>query len=137
MILWESKYELGIETIDLQHRQLVEMASGLSDLLIGAQDGDDIYDDIMALLDSLTQYTIKHFEYEEMLMDQAGYHALDVHQQEHRKLIEDLQNLDLSMADIDQIAFGKKVLKFLITWVFKHISGTDFLYKDALTKEII
>jgi len=46
----------------------------------------------------------------------------------------DNQDLDLDTIDEEQVVYGKKILKFLITWVFKHISGTDILYKDLFIK---
>lgn len=132
MIAWESKYETGIESIDNQHMQLVAMISELSELVTSAVQGDDIYDEMMAMLESLTQYTVDHFKYEEALLEQFQYDELAAHKVEHEKLIAEIESLDLRSADEDQAAFGKKIMKSLISWLFKHISGTDFLYRDLL-----
>jgi hemerythrin len=132
MIKWDAQYELGIQSIDEQHMRLVELTSELSDLLTNAVDGDDIYDEMVRIIKALTDYTVYHFNYEESLMEKVSFDAIEPHKGEHNKLIQEIQNLDLRAVDEDQIAYGKKILKFLITWVFKHISGSDFMYREKM-----
>jgi hemerythrin len=134
MITWDKQYETGFETIDNQHKELVRIISRLSDLLTDAVDGDDIYDDMVAIIDDLTAYTIYHFKYEEDLFNQFNYESKEAHMAEHSKLINDIHELDLRQAEESPVVFGKKILKFLISWLFKHISGTDFLYKDFMAQ---
>lgn len=130
MLKWESHYELGIESIDNQHKKLLEIAGELSDLLTNAIEGDDIYDEMVRIVDELTQYTVYHFAFEEKIFEAIGYGGAEKHIEEHRKLVKEIEGIDLRAIDEDQVAHGKKILNFLITWVFKHISGSDFLYRD-------
>lgn len=130
MIQWEKQYELGIESIDSQHKKLIEITSNLSVLLTGAVQGDDIYDEMVEIIHELSKYTVEHFKFEEGLFDQLGFEFKEKHIEEHNKLISEIEALDLRAVDEDQITYGKKILKFLITWVFKHISGSDVLYKE-------
>lgn len=130
MIQWEKQYELGIGTIDEQHKQLVEITSRLSELLTNAVQGEDIYDEMVSIIEELTDYTVYHFKYEEDLFEKLNYEFKDAHIDEHNRLIQEISALDLRAVDEDQVTYGKKILKFLITWVFKHISGSDSLYKD-------
>ncbi len=132
MIQWEQQYELGIKSIDDQHKRLIEITSELSLLLTNAVGGEDIYDQMVEIIQEITDYTIYHFKYEESLFEKVNYPFKAVHIKEHNDLISEIENLDLRAVDEDQITFGKKILKFLITWVFKHISGSDFLYKDLM-----
>ena len=134
MIQWESQYELGIKSIDDQHKRLIEITSHLSELLTNATNGEDIYDDMVTIIDSLTQYTISHFQFEEALFHKYNYASKEAHIEEHNKLIQEISNLDLRAIDEDQVTYGKKILKFLISWVFKHISGSDFLYRELFIK---
>lgn len=130
MIQWEKQYELGIATIDDQHKQLVGITSRLSELLTNAVQGEDIYDEMVSIIEELTDYTVYHFKYEEDLFEKLNYEFKDAHIDEHNRLIQEISALDLRAVDEDQVTYGKKILKFLITWVFKHISGSDSLYKD-------
>lgn len=130
MIQWESHYELGITSIDEQHKKLIEITGRLSELLTSAVEGDDIYDEMVAIIHELTDYTVKHFGFEERLFEQLNYEGKEEHKAEHKNLINEIEKLDLRAIDEDQVTYGKKILKFLITWVFKHISGSDFKYRD-------
>jgi hemerythrin len=130
MIQWDAKYEIGIKTIDDQHKELLRIIGNLSDLLTNAQNGDDIYDEMVSIISALTTYTVYHFKYEEDLFYKFNYALTDIHIEEHVKLVDQIKELDLKNLDEDAIDFGKKILKFLISWLFKHISGSDFLYRD-------
>lgn len=134
MIQWEKQYELGITTIDEQHKELIKITGRLSDLLTNAIEGDDIYDEMVTIIEDITDYTVYHFQFEEDLFNRFDYKLKDAHIAEHNKLIEEIRSLDLRAVDEDQITYGKKILKFLITWVFKHISGSDFLYKKLFVE---
>lgn len=130
MIQWDSQYEIGIAVIDEQHKELISITSRLSDLLVNATEGEDIYDEMVDLIKELTDYTVYHFKFEEQWFEQLNYENKEAHVAEHNKLIAEIAALDLRAVDEDQITYGKKILKFLITWVFKHISGSDFLYRE-------
>ncbi|CBH22154.1 putative Hemerythrin-like protein CA_C0069 [Acetoanaerobium sticklandii] len=132
MISWETQYELGIKSIDDQHKELVNIINKMAALLIEAKQGVDIYDEVATVINDLKKYTIYHFKYEENLFDQYSYEYKDTHKAEHDKLVSDIEELDLSSFDEDQIKHTNDLLKFLITWLFKHISGSDFLYRDLL-----
>ncbi|MBM7561710.1 bacteriohemerythrin [Fusibacter tunisiensis] len=130
MIKWDEKYEIGIQSIDNQHKELIRIAEDLSELLTNAIEGDDIYDEMVRIIGELSDYTVYHFKFEENLFELLNYEFKEAHKKEHDKLISEINALDLRAVDEDQVAYGKKILNFLITWVFKHISGTDFKYRD-------
>lgn len=132
MIQWDEQYSTGIKTIDDQHKELINIIGTLSDLLTSAIEGQDIYDPMTEIITSLTNYTIYHFNYEEELFAKYGYEDAAPHTKEHQNLIAEIENLDFEAIDEDQVTYGKKILRFLLSWVFKHISGTDFLYRDFL-----
>ncbi|MDW7661284.1 MAG: hemerythrin family protein [Bacillota bacterium] len=135
MIKWDAQYELGISAIDEQHKELIKITGRLSDLLTNAIEGDDIYDEMVTIIEDVTDYTVYHFQFEEELFNKFDYEYKDSHIAEHNKLIEEIRSLDLRAVDEDQVVYGKKILKFLITWVFKHITGSDFLYKNLFIEK--
>ncbi len=102
MITWDKQYELGIASIDNQHKELIKIAGELSNILT------------------------------EALFEQYGFPNSDEHIIEHSKLIEEINEFDFQRVDNDQVGHGKKILNMLITWVFKHISSSDFKYRDYL-----
>ncbi|MCD4714873.1 MAG: bacteriohemerythrin [Clostridiales bacterium] len=135
MIKWDAQYELGISAIDEQHKELIKITGRLSDLLTNAIEGDDIYDEMVTIIENVTDYTVYHFQFEEELFNRFDYEYKDSHIAEHNKLIDEIRSLDLRAVDEDQVVYGKKILKFLITWVFKHITGSDFLYKNLFIEK--
>lgn len=135
MIQWDKQYELGITAIDDQHKELIKITGKLSDLLTNAIEGDDIYDEMVMIIEAITDYTVYHFKFEEELFNKFDYEYKESHIAEHNKLIDEIRSLDLRAVDEDQVVYGKKILKFLITWVFKHITGSDFLYKNLFIEK--
>ena len=61
MIRWQDKYALGVVEIDEQHRRLFEIA-GEIEVLLNDEFITDKYDDIVAILGELKDYTIQHFK---------------------------------------------------------------------------
>lgn len=131
MLEWNSQYELGIESIDNQHKTLVNIIGRLSSLLISASEDEDLYDAMVSIIEDVKRYTVEHFSYEEQLFDAFDYEDAEKHKAEHNKLIQEIEVLDLRALDDNQIVHGKKILNYLITWVFKHISGSDYMYKSC------
>lgn len=136
MLSWEQRYEIGIPSIDSQHKMLITLANDLSELLTNAVDGEDVYDRMVVIITALFGYTKDHFAHEEFLLQSVGYPELDAHKEEHSKFIAQLEALDLRALDDDQVAHGKKILNFLITWIFKHISDSDFSYQNVLLSKL-
>ena len=46
MFVWKEEFELGIESIDTQHKKLLEIGNVINELLINHGENDDNYDEI-------------------------------------------------------------------------------------------
>ena len=57
---WKDRYSLQIPEIDAQHKNYLKLEIGLMSLLLN--DGYDHYDEIMAIIDELFNYTKYHFQ---------------------------------------------------------------------------
>jgi len=132
MFVWKKEFELGIELIDGQHKQLLEIGNRISSLVAAHDDESDNYDDIMAVIGELKDYTVYHFTTEENLFRECNYLDSKNHKKEHDDFIAYINSVDFESIDVDQKGFLKDLLKKLINWVFNHIITTDFLYKDCL-----
>lgn len=131
MFEWKDEYSVGVPEIDLQHKKLFLMGQAMSDL-VSNHDGQDIYDELNAMFLELIDYTKYHFEAEEAFMAKVNFDKLEEHKIEHTKFVDKLMSYDLSAIDEDQTGFAIKLLKTVATWIFKHITGDDFLYRDAM-----
>jgi len=115
-IPWEARYEVGIEVIDGQHRQLLELVNRLSDDLGAGRD----FDQLVESLRELVRYTEHHFATEERLMDEVGAGA-ERHRSEHRRLIDGLMRYTVSL-DAGAVSRSSR---FLQDWLFRHIDEVD------------
>lgn len=67
MFLWKKEFELGISSIDDQHKRLLEIGNRINELLINHEEDDDNYDEIFTVIEELKDYTVYHFNTEEEL----------------------------------------------------------------------
>jgi hemerythrin len=124
---WSPDYSVGIKTIDDQHQELVNILNRLF-VAVSKREGDKV---IAGILDALMGYTKEHFALEERLMQQAKYKDLEAHKLEHKKLIEQLDQLcKKHLVEEKPIYF--EMLAFLKTWLREHIQGVDTKYSAAL-----
>jgi hemerythrin len=126
---WKDEYRTGIGTIDEQHKHLLEIGARIFDLA-ETDDGYDHYDEIMAVLAELKEYTQYHFGYEEKLMESYGYENYESQKFQHFFLVKKIDKfLD---ADIDSRQ-GDTILGlagFVSDWITSHILQEDMKYRD-------
>ncbi len=113
----------GIESIDTQHRHLVDLVNQLDSYLVENKAFDEAAQ--QALFKQLADYTRKHFSDEERLMHEAGVDAghVDVHRKRHFEFVEQVLAMwrdRASMPHQDQMLHG-----FLVSWLTYHILGED------------
>jgi len=132
MFNWTKELELGIESIDDQHKKLLLIGNKINDLLAVHSDGDDNYDEILEVIEELKEYTVYHFKTEEDIFQKYNYPEYNQHKKEHDAFIEYLNSVDYNTIDDDQRVFLKELLKKVVQWVINHIITTDYMYKDFL-----
>lgn len=132
MFEWKKEFELGIESIDNEHKRLLEIGNQISDMLSNHDDESDNYDDIIDVIGELKDYTIYHFANEEAHMEACNYNDITNHKKEHADFVAYISSVDFHLIEEDQKRFMKDLLKKIVNWVFNHIISTDFMYKDAL-----
>lgn len=127
-ITWDQKYELGIQTIDRQHKKLVDYINSLAELKESNQ--PDKKEEIRKILRFLVDYCDSHFKYEESCFRNYKYELEQEHIKLHRSLTQ--QVLDFK----EQYESGKTelndaVMSFLKNWLVGHILGEDQKYVEC------
>ena len=121
-ITWSEELEIGIETMDMQHKELIEKFNTLMD----ACDAGRGHEEMEHALDFLCDYTVKHFSDEEALQQEINYPEFERHRQLHQgfkvtvtNLANQLKEEGPSDALLDRfnIDFGE--------WLIKHIQRED------------
>jgi len=129
LIEWGDEFITGIDTIDKQHRGLVELLNTLS------RDFDEnkTRKDLEIILEKLFDYTKYHFSTEEYLMKQASYPDYQRHKDEHDTFVKKVKGFIGNFMDGKE-ELTKDIVDFLSEWVKNHILKTDKEYIPYLKK---
>ncbi|WP_076408079.1 bacteriohemerythrin [Shewanella sp. UCD-KL12] len=114
---WLESYDLGIEVIDSQHKNLLVM---INKLLINQNESRGI---MQRLIKEVIAYAEYHFIYEENLMMLTRYEDFERHSNVHNMLLRQLKN-QCSKYINDQCEL-KIVIIFMANWLIEHILSED------------
>jgi hemerythrin len=126
MYNFKDEYRTGIESIDLEHQKLFEIADRAYETLMD-EFIPDKYDYIVDILDELKDYAATHFRHEEEYMISIRYKRLISQKASHDEFIEKISSYDLSAIDENQKGVILELLKYLNDWLIHHIIGSDKL----------
>lgn len=133
MFEWKSEYSLNIAEIDKQHKRLFELIGQLYQIA-KVDDGYDHYDEIKAVFNELSDYTVYHFGYEEKLLAQYNYdsHETKIHKLEHGGFVNKMVKVGQQDLDKNEKKILLDVIMFAVEWIEKHILLTDKKYSEFL-----
>ena len=120
---WRSAFEVGIGSIDEQHKKLVELINTLATQTIY---GDGPVD-AEAIFDELVSYADFHFSDEEVVWKSAlaGDGWLTGHQESHQEFVKKISSIRSSYLGNESDAAIDDVLSFLTRWLALHILESD------------
>jgi len=125
IVYWEDKYATGIELIDNQHRQLVELTN---QLFLASFAGEEVLSTVFKdAMGRMVEYVRFHFTAELKLLNAIGYPDYHNHKKMHDDLVYEI--LDAAK-EYDE---GKKwvpnnFVRTLKDWIFGHIAVYDKIY---------
>lgn len=123
-INWNNKLSLGISSVDLEHKRLINLANQLAVAIIDGEGKEHL----KMVLDKLLDYTATHFKNEEALFNKFKYPESDVHIEEHRKLTHQVMDLHKEIS----LRFAGNIVEFLESWLVDHILKYDIKYAEYL-----
>lgn len=129
LITWTERFSVGIESIDHQHRTLVDLLNSLHDDM--QTRGDEI--ELDPVFEELIEYIKQHFNYEESLMERHDFPGLEEHRQLHAEFRQKVARYYNKYLAGDPLP--KDLLPFLMDWVRDHILGKDHEYSTFLRKQ--
>ena len=120
LIPWREQYNTGVEEIDSQHRNLVDIINELHE----AREHGDIKSALDEVLPRLIDYTVYHFASEEAFMERNGYANLDKHREAHLLFKE--QILEIVEHEYEDQSYSLDMLSmYLKMWLLQHILVDD------------
>jgi hemerythrin-like metal-binding protein len=128
LIEWTAKLSVGIDSIDEQHKKLVNMINALNDAML-TNSSDELLGKIFT---GLAAYTQKHFTYEENMFAEYGYPDSEEHKRQHNELIAQVVDLKEKFIENPQRTMSADLMLFLKRWITNHIMRTDKEYAEFL-----
>jgi hemerythrin-like metal-binding protein len=117
---WTDEFATGVETVDNQHRQLVEIVNKFDEAARRGK-GSRIMNEILT---DLIGYTAEHFAHEEQVIEELGYPKLEMHQNQHRQLLQKVERLQFEFTQQNK-RITPEVRDFLKYWLTNHILKDD------------
>lgn len=121
---WNQDFLTGLETVDQQHRHLVDLVNRFGAALMAGEAISPA--DVESLFSELVEYAHYHFSEEEDMMASAGLDAshVEFHRDEHAHFVAELLQLR-ETADPEKQDSLQPALRFLVNWLAYHILGVD------------
>ncbi|MEN8248690.1 MAG: bacteriohemerythrin [Bacteroidota bacterium] len=129
LITWNDSLSVNIESIDEQHKVLVDMINDFYTHIVDKSNKELIAE----LIAKMKDYTVFHFAYEEKFFDQFGFPGSAKHREEHQIFIDKVEDLE-NRYNKGQIVLSLEVTNFLKNWLTNHIQGTDMEYSKFLVE---
>ena len=124
-INWSEDFITGIDSIDEQHRHLVDLANKFEEASRRGR-GSRIMSEI---LNDLVGYTQEHFAHEEKIMEDSGFPAAKQHLAQHRQLLQKVERFQYDFENDDR-RVTSEVRELLRYWVRSHILQDDMAYVE-------
>jgi hemerythrin-like metal-binding protein len=126
---WKEEYGTGIDSVDYEHRQIIETINQTCEALAQTQSTESVLD----CLGLLYQRICAHFALEENLMRKAGYHMYSVHKAEHDRLLERIRDMMDAFENGACDTCGKTLEECLLNWFEQHFHAEDGQSETAHT----
>jgi hemerythrin len=128
LIQWSEKYCTGVDSIDDQHRELINQLNRLHEAITSSL-GKEV---ISEILDFAGEYAVKHFAHEESCMDRYQCPVAAQNKQAHQKFIERFGEIREQLAKKEPDAASVlAVYKELRDWIHSHILKIDTNLKSC------
>ena len=128
LIEWKPEFETGVESVDFEHREMIDLINRLHDRL-GAPESKDAVADFLG---EIYARISAHFALEESLMRERDYDGFAEHKADHERLLDEIRNImdaheDDRYADVEATLGAE-----LERWFAEHFRTQDARLAAAL-----
>jgi hemerythrin-like metal-binding protein len=116
ILFWTKQLETGIAEIDFQHKELIDVLNAIHDNLQEHKE-----DGIPQLVGQFKQLVLKHFEYEEQLMQRIEFPGFEAHKEEHKILYAKVKEFETNLLRYSSLG----IVRFLTDWLKHHVAEAD------------
>lgn len=116
-LTWRPDWNLGIEVIDADHREMVRLINRLTDPSDSAL--------IASRLQDLIEHLRQHFDVEERFLQTIGYPQLVAHAREHQVELAELVALGRKLRGSAAAVLDPAEMRGIKDWFFNHVIAED------------
>jgi hemerythrin len=127
LLHWKNEYGIGIEAVDHEHRQLIELINRMHEAFA---DGE-AKQTVSAFFGDLLREISAHFALEEKIMHDEGYSRIGPHKEDHERLLDELREIMDAFDRSDEIDSFELALR-LDAWFMRHFQTHDAEFHGAL-----
>jgi len=120
LIQWQDKFRTGVEAIDHEHRQLVDLINRV-DAEFAARDRAST----AHLLGELLAAISAHFALEERVMQENRYAGYREHKDDHERLLDDIRDIMEDAEHGRPESYREALAPRLDTWFSRHFQTLD------------
>ena len=128
---WSEKFNIGIDVIDNQHRQILDYINALEKIRATGAAREQIKD----VFDDLIDYTQSHFSFEENLLAQVNYQFLPSHRSIHELFVKRLKDYRQRFDNGESVE--DDLHRLLSKWLINHIQHDDQDYINAVRDNML
>jgi hemerythrin len=125
IVEWDSRYAVGIQLIDDQHRELLKL---INNVHLGClEENEDTKIRFKLTVHGLINYTKYHFSTEEQLLERIKYPDSAAHKRQHDEFIRDILDR-VERFERGRTVSPKSFIRYIRDWVVTHITLIDKKY---------
>ena len=129
LIEWKDEFEIGIPSVDYEHRGMILMINKLHGKL-AENAGKDMISDFLGEIHSLVS---AHFALEEKEMIEMAYDAFEEHKDDHEDLLDQIRDMMDELERDDSGDIMKDLSRRLNHWFTEHFKTRDASLHNFLT----
>ncbi len=131
LVVWTSKYSVGCDYIDEQHKKLIQIINELYSNFMERSSRDKM----QKILDELVDYTVYHFNAEEKMLEEHGAGPSEEHKKQHQDFVNKIKVFQ-KRYELGDNVLGLDIMNFLKDWLLNHILGTDMKYSKEVCPKV-
>lgn len=127
LLQWKSQYSVGIEAVDHEHKEMIDLINRLHD--VASAHGSR--DEILAFLGDIYRGISAHFALEERFMRDRKYDQLGAHKDDHERLLDELRDI-MDGFEQDESLDDAALAQMLDAWFSRHFETHDAVLHKVL-----
>jgi hemerythrin len=120
LLHWEKRYSVGIEAVDHEHRELVELINRLHEQ--AKAQGSKVA--VLGFFGDLYKAISAHFALEERFMREKGYDQLSQHKGDHERLLDEIRDI-MEDYEVNDLFEERLLAQRLDAWFSRHFETHD------------